>query len=215
MVKNKTKYFFFFSLLLYGCATVNPEIYNPSNKNSLFLLPLEIHILDPNMEEGVFTENKKIAPDFRIVEARCIIYKDFKRNILQDASDKYGFIFFHIKREKLYANWLWMIPFGASIGTISFIGFPILSQTAGIRVEVKILDKEKNLVAQYTGYGKDTEYGAMYWGYESFGGAIQTENNTLSQVVNAKALIRALDDVKRQIEPDTSKINNRLLNSVT
>lgn len=197
----------------YGCATVKPEVFNPQKKMDQLLLPLEIHILDPNIEEHYFSGEKNIVSDDRIMEARYIIYKDFKKNIFQESDKTYGFAFCHIKRDDIYANWLWIIPYAATLGTITLFGFPGISQTAEIEVELKILDLQKNLIARYSGVGKDTEYCAMYWGYEGFGGAIQNMNNTLSQVVNATALTNAFLDLKKQLQKDAFKINNQLSKS--
>jgi len=69
----------------YGCATVSPEVFNPHKKMEQLLLPLEIHILDPNIEEHYFSGKANIVSDDRIMEARYIVYKDFKKNIFKNS----------------------------------------------------------------------------------------------------------------------------------
>jgi len=143
-------------ILCYGCATINPSVFNPTEKVRETILPLEVHILDLNTTEEFFGGQTKLLSDERILEARYLIYKEFKNNIFSASDKKYGYAFCKIKRDA-GINFAWLVPFASTIGLLGLLGFPAHSQTAEVEVELSIFNANKDVIAMDTATGDDTQ----------------------------------------------------------
>ena len=198
-----------------ACATVNRSIFDPKLPVRTRVLPLEIHIMDPNVDGTTELGDKPqpLLSNLRIMEARYVILKDFNRNVFEPGDQKWGHLIVRVGRNASL-NWAWFVPSTLSMYVVNLVGFPILSQSSEVTLDIEVLDARRRHVTKFTAKGRDTEYSALYWGYSwrAFAGVRTFEevDNTGNQTVHAKALRGALDDAKRELEKQANTINARL-----
>ena len=122
----------------------------------------------------------------------------------------YGYAYLQVKR-KASINYVLAALSVLTLTTINIIGFPATWQHAEIELDLEILDSQRQSISHYTVKGGDTEYSALLWGYNYYGSANVKANIPISQVVNTKALQKALAALKIELEKDVTHINETLM----
>lgn len=85
---------------------------------------------------------------------------------------------------------------GLTVFSISFLGWPLTSDTITIVLSAAIMSPDGRVIKTYDAKGKDTKYIAMYWGYDN-----------ASIVAMYKALNLACKDLREQLKQDAATIN--------
>jgi len=93
---------------------------------------------------------------------------------------------------------------------INLFGVPIDYATAGLQIEVTILNDKNGVVGKYvSNYHEQKSYYAMYWGYNP-GGAYNNPSND-AQKRNARLVFaECMKDIKQQIANDYDRLNSAL-----
>jgi hypothetical protein len=103
-----------------------------------------------------------------------------------------------------------LAPTILSLTLLNFLGCPFASQSMEIEIEVTILDKMGRVVKTYLGFGQSTEYGAFYWGYSPVGTGALSYNSHVGRAVSCSSLLEATQQIRRQIQHDSSFIRRNL-----
>jgi hypothetical protein len=191
-----------------ACAPIDRSLFDPRSPIAHRLLPLQVHIIDPNIE---FTDKATaILPEVRIIEARYIIKKDFTRNVFASGHERYGHVVLRIDR-KVSSNASWLVAQTFMLYTPALFGVPIASQHSEIDLTTEIRDRNNDVIGRYTSHGEGAAYSALYWGRFTplvvRGGS---EGTAGTQAVHAEALAAALADLKSKLESDAAKLNSKL-----
>ena len=81
------------------------------------------------------------------------------------------------------------------------MGVPQNKITQTLEVEVSILDTDKNLIKRYVQIVNNTDYIAMWWGYD---------DNDVYRKLAAANIKQALADIRSQIGQDALQIRSQL-----
>ena len=171
----------------------NPYIDTTSLYNSLVDIPK----IDPRQTKEIIN----------------FIKKELIKNILYSESIKHGYIICHLvnRETKTGAGWFFA---GSSLLTCfipNLLGYPLISQTTKLEIEIEILDFNRNLISKYTVFGKGTAYCAMFWGYNMVDAANSYNYAAVPRASYLLALHRAMYDLKKQIQLDAIMIRDVIL----
>jgi hypothetical protein len=199
-----------------ACASVDRSIFDPRAPVQARVLPLEIHIIDPNVDPStqLGDEPVQLLPTVRISEARYIIKKDFGRNVFEPGDPRWGHLVVRVGRST-HRNWGWFVASTCSLYVVNLFGLPVVSETSEVTLDIEILDAQRRQVSRLTAKGTATEYAALYWGrpvpgVRGLDPATDYAELSGAQMEHAEALRGALDDAKRQLETSANNINARL-----
>ncbi len=228
----------FMSVSILGCKRFDTQLLRPEEGLDQRIPPLEVLVDRPSVEtaysvgqtvseeldyeigegEGSYVGFVSIATlrtqtllDKRVQQAVVIFEREISDNICEPVGRKYGLAICRIANREASLGWGWLIPSGLTLFTINLFGFPAVSQTTELDVEVEILDANHNRIAKYSAIAKDTKYSALYWGYPFPRKPHIDYDNTLTRMTSASALRAAMQDIKKQIHRDASEIRGKLI----
>lgn len=96
---------------------------------------------------------------------------------------------------------LYILPSALSLFTINVLGFPANEITQFLEVQVEIWNNKKELIAKYTENVVNSDFIAMYWGYN--------ETNIWRKVA-ADNIKQALEKIRYKINEDALTIKKKL-----
>ena len=194
--------------LCLACLSAERSIFEPNEPIAPRLLPLRIHIIDPNISS--IDDPSPLVPEERTLEARYLIKKDFGRNVFMTNEPEYGRLIVRIER-KVSGNLGWLVASTFTLFAPALFGVPIYSQSTSVRVQAEIQNAQNQLVSQYAAEGEDTQYMALYWGR---GLSIRPREGSQAlagaQMLHAEALAAALSQIRDSIERDAASLNRKL-----
>lgn len=226
------------SFFILGCKSFDPQLLRPEGALDQRIPPLEVQIDRVSLETAysagqtvseelgygigdredgylsivsVATLMSQTLRDKRVQQAVVIFDREISDNICDPAGKKYGYAVCRIANRDARLGWGWLVPSALTLFTINLFGFPAMSQTTELDVEVEIMDANYNRVAKYSAIAKDTKHVAFYWGYPVPTKPHIDKENTLTRITSASALRMAMKDIKRQIERDAIEIRGKLI----
>ncbi len=87
---------------------------------------------------------------------------------------------------------------------LALLGMPILTQTWNVTIEGYIIDPDDNIIKKYRVTADNSEYSAIFWGYNMSRGGIPgfRNRNTLSKVTAIGAIKKCLSKLRIEIDKD-------------
>lgn len=223
------KKLFLVVLFLCSCKSIVYEDVNPVIQPNTNLLPAMDSIVDINNLESTYSSGSYSAfannvgagygannfagwlqttaingtnhKDARVNDVINIFNKEVKENITNPYGKKKGYIVLRLGyRANEYAG-EYLLPSLLTLGIINFTGFPAGKVTQSLEVEVEILNKNKELIKRYTETVYNSNYIAMYWGYNEV--SIHRKNA-------ADNMKQALEKIRLKIDSDANEISKKL-----
>lgn len=139
--------------------------------------------------------------DVRVNDIINIFNKEVKENITSLYGEKKGYISLKLGYKGFEENTLLGLASIFSLGTVNFLGVPISKLSQSLEVEVEIWNNKREVVKRYVENVVDSEYVAMYWGYNI--------NNAFRKVA-ADNIKQALEKIRNKIGNDATEIKNSL-----
>jgi hypothetical protein len=135
------------------------------------------------------------------------IYQNKTSEILNIGANK-GFLTYKILKYKEENTGYMLIPVLFNLCTLEtslLLGIPNDESKQTITLEVSIYDNKWNKIKSYSSTKTKSAFVAAYWGY-----AGRNFSTDVYRAANAKAFGAALDDILKQINDDSNKINIEL-----
>ena len=125
--------------------------------------------------------------------------KIIRNNLMFDRDSRTVYLSVLVRKVEWEKNGLW-IPLGPiTAGLFYFFGGPSFSLTMTIDMEAAVMRPDGRVLKTYTAKVSNTEYRALYWGYDN-----------PEKPSYVKALISACADIRKQIENDKENINKMI-----
>ena len=185
-----------FVLLLTACQAypINLAIKPETRKNLNFPNLEALFEANENSVRGVSLNETKIKNN---TPYAMLFYREIEKNVVMHSGEKKGSIILTPILHTIEPNMGWT---SLSIGTMyipNLLGMPIGSYTSFCELELKVVDKNGNLIRSYNSDSVITKYSAAYWGYYPkdaanaaiYGSYKKTLNNLIEQMNNDKELI--------------------------
>jgi len=172
-----------FLLSLFNCKTFNrSEFLNeeyPKIEKESFIVEFDENSLEELYLHYSIRDNQTIINHLNLKNEKI----QYAKRLILIAREKYS-----------TSNWNWWVflvcpPFNP----LFYLGFPVASDTAKITFEGYVVGKQNNIINKYTANGENTEYQALYWGYNK---------DDVYDPANYGAIINSLTNLRRQIEND-------------
>jgi len=134
-----------------------------------------------------------------------LFVKEVENNLTDPYTNKYGTIL--MKRNVIDSRYgLGYLTASSLLITLpNILGLPFAHIRYKVEVELRIMDKQNNLVAKYIAIGTSSVKVAYYYGYSL---------RIAGRKSYADALLNALDQLRPQLQNDAILINKRLANSL-
>lgn len=95
-----------------------------------------------------------------------LFYREVDKNIINSNGSQQGYIVLRpIIHQQQVTGGGWTLLSLCTLYLPNFIGMPFASNTAFSELELDILNKNGELIKRYSAESEDTEYVAMWWGY--------------------------------------------------
>ncbi|MBC8402403.1 MAG: hypothetical protein H8E14_13015 [Candidatus Marinimicrobia bacterium] len=146
-------------------------------------------------------------------EIEDFVEDELKDNYLEPTDEPLGFIKCRLAYRKTkigFRGYFYLVTSSATIFSLNLLGYPFLSQTTDLRLEVEIFDMDGLLVKRYEVEGNGTVHCAMYWGYSMVLAAKTGEFVPLPRGSYLKALKKAFRKLRPMIQNDTPLILENL-----
>lgn len=223
------KYLLLLSLILASCKSISYGDVNPViAKNNILLPPLEsvtdIYNLESTYSAGGFsavsdniggmgggnnfggwmqtTDTSGINyKDSRVNDAINIFEKEVVENITNPYGEKKGYIVLKLGYIEEDNSFIYPAVSLCTLYTINLFGFPQNKISQLLEVEVDILDNNKNLVKRYVETVNNSDYVAMWWGYDE---------STIYRKIAADNIKEALSKIRIKIGQDALEIRSKL-----
>lgn len=218
-----------FFIFLYSCKSVTYDDVNPHlAQNTILLPPLEtvtdIYNLESTYSAGGFNaiagniggqsfsdnlggwmQTTDISgvnyKDVRVSDVINIFQKEVLENITNPYGPKQGYIVLKLGYIQDDSSIFYPLISLCSLYTLNLLGVPQNKITQTLEVEVSILDTDKNLIKRYVQIVNNTDYIAMWWGYD---------DNDVYRKLAAANIKQALADIRSQIGQDALQIRSQL-----
>jgi hypothetical protein len=188
--------------LLSGCKTWNASmIQAPRTPIKPMLLTLERIPVERASMLAAADNSLLFASQFS--DEVNLFTQELERNLMDPYADKYGYIEFRpYVVDARYG--IGQLIFSALLFTLpNLFGMPFMHIRFNLSLEVRIQDRDKKLLASYTGTGTSSVKVAYYSGYS-------LRNSNALRKSYSDALIDALNKVRPRIQIDAESINQRL-----
>ena len=176
-------------MLFIGCASINKSSFVPDYEINSKLIPLKV----------IHVDNDPLLKDYHY------LIDDFAEKYISKGDETKGEIQFNIQNVQHLARdpnlAVWAIPSFLTLCTINIFGFPLLSQTSNVTLQVNITDNNAEFVEGYLINGKGRDYVAMYWGYGA---------ESSIQASKYQAFKNAMEQLAGFINEDAEKVNSKL-----
>lgn len=193
----KRFYFIAASLaLLASCRSIGYEDLNPQIQPNTNLLPVLEVKPDYKSIRAVYNQKK----DDRVADALSIFNKEVRENIMEQTGDKKGNITMRINYEEEDSCKVCVIS-SFLLGLPNLIGIPGNYFKQTLEIEVLVQNTHKDVIKRYTESVSDTEYVAMYWGYNV---------DDAERKVAAENMKNALANIRHRINNDAPEIRSKL-----
>jgi hypothetical protein len=103
-----------------------------------------------------------------------------------------------IVRKADYSQKGWVIPSVFTLFIFNLFGGPANTYTYTIELEGAIMNRDGRILKAYNAKGTDSEYMALYWGYDTWEGTYTAKIN---------AITNACKDIRTQLKNDVININ--------
>jgi len=160
---------------------------------------------------GFGSVQSSINRDPRVQDAITIFERDVKNNITNPIGEKKGYITCRIANGSAKAGCFgFSILSGFTLMIPNLLGMPFGCNKTYLDVEVEIYDLKNNLIGRYNAQGYDKTWVAMYYGYSDFGP--DKSAKPVARISSINAFKSAMNEIKRQIENDYSRVKAKLNN---
>ena len=216
-------------IMLTACKSISYNDVNPEIKPNSNLLPALITVVDMNNLESVYSSggyqgiannygtgyganpwagwaqttvvNGTSYKDARVNDVINIFEKEVKENISSPYGEKKGYVALKLGYRGKDTSIFYILPSMLSLFTINILGFPANEITQSLEVQVEIWNNKKELIAKYTENVVNSDFIAMYWGYN--------ETNIWRKVA-ADNIKQALEKIRYKINEDALTIKKKL-----
>jgi len=188
-----------------GCRHMNESLLLRESYLDPSLKPMTVVISDLSIDRcfpKIDDFPEKVRPfafgnNFRKV-FRDSVKETIRKNLLFRAKSEGAYLSVVVRSVEYSANSTWAIWAGMLI-VAPFFGFPLMSTTYSIEMEAAVMNRQGRVLKTYGTSVTDAEYVAMYWGYYD-----------PALVAYTKALLKACDDIRGQMEKDAANINGMI-----
>lgn len=139
--------------------------------------------------------------DIRVHDVIRIFEKEVEENMTNPYGEKKGFIMLRLGYRETKYSYLHPIASILTLFTINFFGFPSDKVTESLEVEVRIMDKERNLIKKYYVHAKNECICAFWYGYHY---------KNFERKIAADNIKEALEKIRVQIGRDAAEIKAKL-----
>jgi len=191
------------ALLLTACASYDlQQAMRPDNRN--------IYPKLPNME-AIYEVGKASDTDVKAgtsgsasVQLNNEFATLFRREVEKNLINEDGSVKGKLVLEPIFLKNDYNKAWGAAYILIipGFLGWPGGSWTSKWELELNVLDKNGKRIARYSAEAENTEYNALYWGYES---GLETLRAAVFEGYK-----KALDDIIKQLQADIPTLSAKL-----
>lgn len=218
-------------ILSLSCASIKPQDFQPTPKNTTLLPPLEPRVDLYSFESaytaghvqstsvgygtalagtpgllGVSVSNGTVTKDPRVQDAITYFDRDIKNNITNPYGQRNGYALAKIVNGKsgpssFAASMLYAVLAGGTLFVGNMLGLPLSDNKTELEVEVEIYDVSNNLVAKYNSSCSDRQWVAMYYGYAPL---------DAGRVAGINAFKCALNKIKQEIDKDSVRVAGEL-----
>ena len=216
-------------ILICSCRSIKYQDVNPIISPNRNLLPALETLIDINNLEATYTSGSYVGTannfgsgyganhwggwsstatmkgtyykDARVNDIIYIFNKEVKENIISMYGVKRGYIVLKLGYREADFSSLYRLSSILTLGTINFLGFPADKISQSLEVEVEIWNNNREVIKRYVEHVVDSEYVAMYWGYNT---------NAATRKVAADNIKQALEKIRIKIGQDATEIKNRL-----
>ena len=119
-----------------------------------------------------------------------------KQNLMFDRDSRTVYLSVLVRKIEWGMNGTWGVIGGLTLGVFVLFGWPGRSDTADIEMEAAVMRPDGRVLKTYTAKVSDTEYSALYYGYQE-----------PIQPAYVIALIAGCADLRKQIEADKENLN--------
>ena len=190
------------SALLIGCRSVNyPKVEQTYYGEQLPKLELIYNASVPEERFGVREKTQRINNYYA-----NHFYSEVETNLMSNYGLEKGYLVLQVPKHTSDVCWGWYFLSLVTLTVPNILGMPLLSSTSEASLEAQIYDKNKQLIKTYTSNIEDTEYSALYWGYnaETWDGGSTTKQALVSSYDTA------LQDILSQIRNDIPFLKQQL-----
>lgn len=216
-------------IILSACKSITYNDVNPDIKPNDNLLPALITVVDMNNLEAVYSSggyhgvannfgtgyganpwagwaqttvvNGSSYKDARVNDVINIFEKEVKENISSPYGEKKGYATLKLGYRGKDTSALYILPSALSLFTINLLGFPVNEITQSLEVQVEIWNNKKELIKKYTENVENSDFIAMYWGYNEI---------DIWRKVAADNIKQALKKIRYQIAQDATTLRSKL-----
>lgn len=219
----------FLCVFICSCKSITYSDVNPTISPNTNLLPALEALIDISNLESTYTSGSYVGTannfgtgygannlgiwssttvmngthykDARVNDIIYIFNKEVKENITSLYGEKKGYISLKLGYKGIDGSTLLFFPTILTLGTINFLGFPADKISQSLEVEVEIWNNNREVIKRYVENVVDSEYVAMYWGYDI---------NNVYRKVAADNIKQALEKIRIKIGNDATEIKNNL-----
>ncbi|MCC6460701.1 MAG: hypothetical protein IT260_09555 [Saprospiraceae bacterium] len=132
-----------------------------------------------------------------------VLGNELSDNMLQSAGEKYGQLRFKlVYYQSNTPGWGWVIPSVLTLNLANLAGMPFLRYRIDLELQMEILDRNQQVIAQYRAPGSGKSTVAMYYGYSG---------RDAYRKANLLALQDAMRAIRSKMEPDLTVLRDDLL----
>ncbi len=180
------------TFLLIECRSIDSNILLHKETVDRSIKPMKVIVNYDSIAETIGASPNLWSDNRGIKDIATVI----KNHMSFDTEGGNYYLSIMIRKGESNSNPAYAIITGLTVFSISFLGWPLISDTVTIVLSAAIMNPDGRIIKTYEAKGKDTEYAAMYWGY-----------GNPSYVATYKALTLACKDLREQLKQDSVNIN--------
>ncbi len=163
-----------------------------------------IHDRHPYGTVGYAPPYYPLVPSLGGQDARMLFEREVTRSLTDPYTPKVGYITCRVPNAIARPRHVGLTYLSLGLlGLPALLGVPMGNYQTELLLEVQVLDKNRNLVAQYSATGRSRIPVAFYWGYRT---------DDAKRLANIRAFKAALAAIHQQLQSDYDRINTRLAN---
>ena len=224
------KYLLLVMVALCSCKSISYSDVNPTASQNPVLLPamgtiVNMYNLESTYSAGGFTANSNTYganydninywdlfgtntvtngtnyKDDRVSDVVNIFEKEVQNNITSPYGAKKGYFALKLGYRGSEDSILYPLVSIFSLGMLNLVGFPYNELSESLEVQVDVLNKNKELIKRYNENIANSNYVAMWWGYDE---------GVVYRKVAADNIRQALEKIRISIANDANELNKKL-----